>query len=71
MVKKKKQKSTFQEERLSRFFIDPPYGTRFWILAPFVHDADTDLVTDIRHYLGIVPDIRPMITTAIPGGDEI
>lgn len=55
-----KQKSTFQFERLSRFYYEPPYGTRYWVLSPFVHPEDYNLEKDIVQYLGSIQDIRPM-----------
>jgi len=57
---KTKKQTGFQKIRLDRYFYKPPYGTRFWILAPFLDDGDGVLKEQIRGDFGALASIRPM-----------
>lgn len=57
---KKKTQTNFQKNRLDKYFYHPPYGTRFWILSPFLNDDDSILKEQIRDDFGMIGSIRPM-----------
>jgi hypothetical protein len=58
--KKKGQQPGFQKIRLDRYYHQPPYGTRYWILAPFIDEGNTELKEKIRADFGVLDPIRPM-----------
>jgi len=55
-----KQKSVYiHKQRLERYYYNPPHGSRFWVLAPYVYEHDTALKRQARHDLAIEV-FRPM-----------
>jgi hypothetical protein len=56
-----KQKSGvyIQKNRLERYYYQPPHGSRFWVLEPYVYEHETALQRQVRRDLSI--DVfRPM-----------
>jgi len=51
---KKKRVEGFIQKRMRFFYRDPPYGTRFWILDPFIR-SDEDPLT-IRRIIDLLGD---------------
>ena len=48
------------ERRMTRYYLEPPYGNRYWMLSPFIADNDYDLRDRVRQDFGSLEDIRPM-----------
>jgi len=48
------------ERRLSRYYLNPPYGNRFWILSPFVSETDYELQEKMYEDFGQMDAVRPM-----------
>jgi len=64
MVDKKNKKAGgeigYQQKMLQKYYYSPPYGTRFWVLAPFVDPHDTAFNRQIIHDFGEISNIRPV-----------
>ena len=58
--KKKNVEVQIQRKRLEQYYYSPPYGTRYWILSPFIKDTDSELKNQINNDYGDIENIRPM-----------
>lgn len=48
----------YQAQRLERYFYRAPYGSRYWVLAPFVENENQELREQILEDFGDIPGLR-------------
>lgn len=66
MTIKKSKSVIITTRRLNRYYYDPPYGTRYWVLSPFLRSDDNHLMASVTEDFGAVEAVRPMADTPSP-----
>lgn len=64
MIKKRRGKTI--PPRLEYYYYHPPYGSRFWILMPFIDNEDKKFKDQIYTHLGEL-NFRPMFSAESHG----